>query len=169
MPYCGRRHPDTNVFQRPEQRLGETQCAISTAVMNKPANADAIIWNVVRESWGMWRSIVRESRLSQRRMLERLCDDRLHPHRSQAHLLQAIVLYEWHVASPFYAIFCGQAQRVLEKSVRSTSTRHPWARYDHHNAVKSTSVLTFGLISPVGNTVVGYLIAYIGAEWQMIL
>jgi hypothetical protein len=46
----------------------------------------------------------------------------LHPYRTQAHLLQAIILHEWQVASPFYAIFCGQAQRVLEKSVRSTST-----------------------------------------------
>jgi hypothetical protein len=55
-------------------------------------------------------------------VLERQCDDRLHPYRTQTHLLQAVILHEWHVASLVYAIFCGQAQRVLEKSVRSTST-----------------------------------------------
>jgi len=56
------------------------------------------------------------------------------------------------------------AARFREFGALDVHSCHPWARYDHHHAVKSTSVLTFGFISPVGNTVVGYLTVYIEAE-----
>lgn len=146
----GRSYPTSNVF-RLKQRFGQIGCAVSTALLNTPANADAIISTVERLSWRLWRNIVWESRLSQPRVLERLCDDQLQSYRSKAHLFLAIIPYIWHVANPFYAVFCGQTQRVLDKSVRSTSTafilEHDMITIvlSVNIAVKSTSVLTFWL------------------------
>jgi hypothetical protein len=56
------------------------------------------------------------------------------------------------------------AARFREVGAHNVHSSQPWARYDRPDAVNSTLILTFGLISPVGNTVVGYLTAYLEAE-----
>jgi hypothetical protein len=65
--YPGRRHPNSNVFRRLEQRLRETGSVTPTALVNAgrprsvrtPANEDAIIAAVEREPWRSTRDIAR--------------------------------------------------------------------------------------------------------------
>jgi hypothetical protein len=85
--FPGRRHPDSNVFRRLEQRLPEIGSVTTTALVNAghprtvrtPAKEDAIIAAVEREPWRSC-DIPRELGLSQPRVLEVLNDNQLHPY-----------------------------------------------------------------------------------------
>ena len=103
------------MLQRLERRFGETRRSVSTAVLNTPASADATICSEGRESRGMWRNIARESRLT------RGCSQDCVTVGCSPILARRI----WCKRSgcePFYAIFCGQAQRLSDTSLRPRST-----------------------------------------------